>query len=54
MSLLKWLQKDNASQGTKRKQMEPEYADDIECVISDGDNTNHNADDYITVDTAVP
>ncbi|KAJ1127626.1 hypothetical protein NDU88_006022 [Pleurodeles waltl] len=36
MSLLKWLHKDSASQGTKRKQMELECSDDIDCVVSKG------------------
>ncbi|XP_069064214.1 prolyl hydroxylase EGLN2 isoform X2 [Pleurodeles waltl] len=53
MSLLKWLHKDSASQGTKRKQMELECLDDIDCVVSKGGNANHNADNYITVDTTV-
>ncbi|KAJ1211218.1 hypothetical protein NDU88_006579 [Pleurodeles waltl] len=53
MSLLKWLHKDSASQGTKRKQMELECSDDIDCVVSKGGNANHNADSYITVDTTV-
>ncbi|XP_069098318.1 E3 SUMO-protein ligase KIAA1586-like [Pleurodeles waltl] len=53
MSLLKWLHKDSASQGTKRKQMELECSDDIDCVVSKGGNANHNADNYITVDTTV-
>ncbi|KAJ1089460.1 hypothetical protein NDU88_002611 [Pleurodeles waltl] len=53
MSLLKWLHKDSASQGTKRKQMELECADDIECVVSKGGNADYNADNDITMDTTV-
>ncbi|KAJ1082028.1 hypothetical protein NDU88_002200 [Pleurodeles waltl] len=48
MSLLKWLHKNSASQGTKRKQMELECSDYIDCFVSKSVELDGTTANYIT------